>query len=137
VACVADFFASQLALSGSAVPRAGLTDPGVLTAVAASGAYLCLIGLIGLGLGAILRHAGAAIGTLFAFLFVPLFLLGMIGQASVPVARFHPMFILINSVSVVAPVPGMLSAWAGVGVVGLYAAAALGAGAWLLARRDA
>jgi hypothetical protein len=131
------FFASQAALSGSPVPRATLADPGVARTVALSGAYLALIGLIGLGLGTIIRHTGATIGMLFGLLFVPLFVLGVLGPAGFQVAKFMPMFILVNSVSVVAPSGESLSAWAGIGVLSLYAAAALGIGGWLLTRRDA
>jgi ABC-2 type transport system permease protein len=135
--CLGAFLASQAALSGSAVPRAALTDPGVARTVLLSGLYLALIGLIGVGLGAIVRHTGAAVGVLFGVLFVPMVVLGAFGPASIPVARFMPMFILINSVGVVTPVPGLLPPWAGLGVLGLYAAATIGTGGWLLARRDA
>jgi ABC-type transport system involved in multi-copper enzyme maturation permease subunit len=131
------FFASQAALAGSQVPRAALGDPGVARTVALSGAYLGLIGLIGLGLGAIVRHTGATIGALFGILFVPLIVLGALGPAGFRIARFMPMFILVNSVSVVTPAGESLSAWAGIGVLCLYAAAALGIGGWLLSRRDA
>jgi hypothetical protein len=135
--CLLTFFASQAALSGSAVPRSALGDPGVTRTVLLSGAYLALIGLIGLGLGTAIRHTGAAIGALFGFLFVPMFLLAMLGPAGFQVARFLPMFILINSVGVVAPAGDSLSAWAGIGVMCGYAAAALAAGGWVLSRRDA
>jgi ABC-2 type transport system permease protein len=131
------FFASQAALSGSPVPRAALGDPGVARTVALSGAYLALIGLIGLGLGTIFRHTAATIGMLFGLLFVPLFVLGALGPTGFQIARFMPMFILINSVSVVEPSGASLSAWAGIGVLCLYAAAALGIGGLLLTRRDA
>jgi hypothetical protein len=137
VVCLVTFFASQAALSGSAVPRATLGDPGVARTVALSGAYLGLIGLIGLGMGAAIRHTGATVGALFGVLFVPLFVLGALGPAGFQVARLMPMFILVNSVSVVAPAGASLSAWAGIGVLCLYAAVALGLGGWLLARRDA
>jgi ABC-2 type transport system permease protein len=133
----ATFFASQAALSGSPVPRSALTDPGVARTVALTGGYLGLIGLIGLGLGAILRHPGATVGALFGILFVPLFVLGLLGPAGFHVAQFMPMFILANSVSVVEPASPALSAWAGIGVLCAYAVASLGLGAWLLVRRDA
>jgi hypothetical protein len=44
---------------------------------------------------------------------------------------------LVNSVGVVTPVPGTLSAWAGMAVLCVYPAVALGLGGWLLHRRDA
>lgn len=132
----ATFFASQAALSGSLVPRSSLSDPGVLRTVALSGAYIALIGLIGLGLGTMIRHTGAAIGVLFGLLFVPMIILGLLGTAGIQIARFMPMFILANSI-VVTPVEQSLSAWAGIGVLSLYAAVALAIGGWLFVRRDA
>jgi ABC-2 type transport system permease protein len=131
------FFASQAALSGSAVPQSSLGDPDVLRTVALSGAYVTLIGLIGLGLGAIIRHTGATIGILFGLLFVPMIILGLLGTAGLQIAKFVPMFILANSVTVVTPVEGSLSAWAGIGVLSGYAAVALAIGGFLFVRRDA
>src|SRR6266545_6433346 len=49
------FFAGEAALP-AAVPGPALGQPGVLRAVVLAGAGFCLIGLIGLGLGAIIRH---------------------------------------------------------------------------------
>lgn len=137
VACFATFFASQAALSGSPVPQAGLGEAGVLRTVALSGVYLTLIGLLGVGLGAVIRHTGAAIAALFGLLFVPTFVLGALGSAGMAIAKFTPMIILLNSVGVVTPTPGCLSAWAGLGVIALYAVVALGLGGWLITRRDA
>jgi hypothetical protein len=52
-----------------------------------------------------------------------------------------PIAIVANSLSVTRPAGGgqirFLSPWAGLGVLVLYAAASLAAGAFLLARRDA
>src|ERR1039458_8173648 len=72
-------------LAGAAFVRAGvphpsLSQPAVLRAVAMPGACLCLTGLIGLGLGAIVRHGAAAIAVLFALVFAaPLFGLAQTG----------------------------------------------------------
>jgi hypothetical protein len=69
-----------------------------------------------------------------------------IGVAAHGVAAYMPLLILENSLSTTKPVtcgtdgascPHFLSAWAGLGVLGLYAAIALAVGGWLLARRDA
>src|SRR5215469_13015768 len=52
------FFAGGAALRhGIAAPT--LSQPGVLRAVLLSGASFCLVGLLGLGLGAIIRHTAA------------------------------------------------------------------------------
>jgi hypothetical protein len=54
---------------------------------------------------------------------------------------YLPIAIVANSLTVVRPMTDgqvrFLSPWAGLGMLGLYAAVTLGAGAWLLVRRDA
>jgi ABC-2 type transport system permease protein len=118
-----------------------LGDPGVLRAVVLSGAAFCLIGLIGLGLGAIVRHSAAAVGVLVAGVYVIAQVIGFVAHGA---AAYMPILILENSLSTTRPVtcgteacPHFLSAWAGLGMLSVYAALALTAGGWLLARRDA
>jgi len=134
------FFAGGAALRG--IPAPALSQPGVLRAVLLGGASYCLIGLLGLGLGAIIRHTAAAIAVLVA----GVFLIGLIiGAAARGLAAYLPVFIIGNSLTTTRPQPcpaaarcvHFLSPWAGVAVLSLYAAAALAAGCWLLARRDA
>src|SRR6266705_253722 len=63
------FFADGATLRhGIAAPTLG--QPGVLRAVVLTGAGFCLIGLLGLGLGAIIRHSAAAVGVLVAGVYV-------------------------------------------------------------------
>jgi ABC-2 type transport system permease protein len=129
------FFAGAATLPGR-IPAPALGQPGVLRAVVLGGAGYCLIGLLGLGLGAIIRHTPAAIAVLVGGVYV----LGQIvGAVADSVMGYLPISIVANSLSVVKPVAGahFLSPWAGLGVLCLYAAVALGAGGWLLARRDA
>lgn len=116
-----------------------LGDPGVLRAVVLSGVAFCLIGLLGLGLGAIVRHSAAAVGVLVAGVYVGAQVIGFLAHGA---AAYMPILILENSLSTTRPVtcascPHFLSAWAGLGVLSLYAVVALTAGGWLLARRDA
>ncbi|UQU61258.1 ABC transporter permease [Couchioplanes caeruleus] len=126
---------------GVAAPALG--DPGVLRAVAVTGAGFCMIGLLGLGLGAIVRHSAAAVGVLVAGVYVGAQAFGILAHG---VAAYMPILIVENSLSTTRPVtcgagaascPDFLSAGAGLGVLALYAVAALLAGGWLLARRDA
>jgi hypothetical protein len=136
------FFAGALALRhGIAAPS--LSQPGVLRAVVLAGASFCLIGLLGLGLGAIIRHTAAAIAVLVGGVYLGAQLVGVAAQGA---AKFMPVLIIGNSLTATKPLtcpphaslcPHFLSAWAGLGVLCLYAAAALGIGAWLLTRRDA
>jgi ABC-type transport system involved in multi-copper enzyme maturation permease subunit len=131
------FGAGQAAIRGTAIPPASLGDPAILRTVLLTGVYLGVVGLVGLGLGTIVRHTGGAIGALFAGLFVSMVVAGMFGPGGMPASRFVPMMMLVNSIAVTTPVPGMLSPWAGIAVMVGYAALAMGAGAVLLVRRDA
>jgi ABC-2 type transport system permease protein len=130
------FFAGGAALPAT-VPAPTLGQPGVLRAVILGGAGYCLIGLLGLGLGAIVRHTPAAIAVLVGGVYVAAQLVAAFAPAIMP---YLPVSIVANSMSVVQPVAAgqvrFLSPWAGLGMLGLYAAVTLGTGAWLLARRD-
>jgi ABC-2 type transport system permease protein len=132
------FLVGRAALpAGMAGPALG--QPGVLRAVALGGAGYCLIGLLGLGLGAVVRHTPVAVGLLVGGVYV----VAQLGAALAPALMpYLPIAIVANSLTVVQP--GMaigdvrfLSPWAGLGVLAAYAALALAAGAWLLAERDA
>jgi hypothetical protein len=134
------FFAGSAALRHG-IPAPALTQPGVLRAVALGGASYCMIGLIGLGLGAIIRHTAAAIAVLVA----GVYLIGLIvGAAAHTLATYLPIFIIGNSLTTTKPEScagagclHFLSPWAGLAVLCLYAAVLLAIGCWLLVRRDA
>jgi ABC-2 type transport system permease protein len=131
------FFAGGAALPDRmAAPTLG--QPGVLRAVALGGAGYGLIGLLGLGLGAIIRHTPAAIAVLVGGVYV---LAQMVAAFAPPVMPYVPVSIVANSLSAVRPVAiegevHFLSPWAGLGMLSLYAVVALGVGAWRLASRD-
>ena len=131
------FLAGGAALPAG-VPAPTLGQPGVLRAVVLGGAGYCLIGLLGVGLGAVIRHTPAAIAVLVGGVYV---LAQLVAGFATWIMAWLPIAIVANSLSVVRPVGDgqvrFLSPWAGLGVLCLYAAAALGAGAFLLARRDA
>jgi ABC-2 type transport system permease protein len=103
------------------------------------GAGYCLIGLLGLGFGAVVRHTALAVGLLVGGVYVVAMLVAPLAPALMP---WLPIAVVANSLTVVEP--GMaigdvrfLSPWAGLAVLVLYAAVALGAGLWVLAERDA
>lgn len=128
------FFAGTATMADG-VPRPSLGDPGVLRAVVLSGAYLAMVGLIGVGLGAAIRHSGAAIGALVGLFFVlPTLLVGLTGTT---VSKFLPTWIFSSSLGVSKEVSDVLAPWVGFAVLWLYVVAALGIGGWLLTRRDA
>ena len=131
------FFAGTAALPGG-VQGPELGQPGVLRAVVLGGAGFCLVGLIGLGLGAIIRHTPAAIAVLVGGVYVVAQFVAVLTHS---LMAYLPIAIVANSLTAVQPMSDgqvrFLSPWAGLGVLCLYAAGTLGAGAWLLARRDA
>jgi ABC-2 type transport system permease protein len=134
IVAFAAFFAGQAALQAQA-PHATLGQPGVLRAVLIAGAYPALIALIGLGIGALIRHTAGAICTLVGVLFVlPLLFVTPSLQNTAGNFLPHPM---ANSLTAVKPSPHMLPPGLIFGLLCAYAVAALAAGAWALARRDA
>ncbi|HTT86924.1 MAG TPA: hypothetical protein VMF60_06130 [Acidimicrobiales bacterium] len=104
------FGIGQAILSAGGAPSARLAQPGVLRAVAPSGAFLSLLGLLGLGVGVVVRHtAGAVTGYVGLSFLIPLLLTRLPGDPG----RFTPVPILDNSVSAVVPQSDQLSArWA-------------------------
>ncbi len=56
-----------------------------------------------------MRHSGAAIGTLFGLMFVPMIVAGMFGESGIAVGRFVPLLMLLNSIAVTSPVPGLFA----------------------------
>src|SRR6516225_5060448 len=122
----------------SQFPHAALGQPGVLRAVLMAGAYPALIALIGLGLGALIRHTAGAISAVVGVLFVlPLILIPLGTSIQNSVGQFMPMLIAENSLTAVKPVAHSLPPGVGFALLAGYAAAALAAGGWSLARRDA
>ncbi|HTW04278.1 MAG TPA: hypothetical protein VMF87_28540 [Streptosporangiaceae bacterium] len=136
------FFAGGAALRhGIAAPA--LTGPGVLRAVLLSGVSFCLVGLLALGLGAVIRHSGAAIAVVVGGVYVLPTIMASVAHG---LGVYMPIIIIGNSLTTTKPEPcgshggqcvHFVSAWAGLGLLGLYAAVALAVGGWLFARRDA
>jgi hypothetical protein len=133
----AGYLSGQLAIRGTAIPSASPGDPGVLRAVVLTGVYLGATALIGLGIGTVVRHSGAAIGALFGLLFVPMIVAGLFGESGIPVGRFLPLLMLLNSIAVLSPGPGLFPGPICVLLMGGYAALVLLLGGFLLRRRDA
>ena len=136
--CLASFLIGQ-ALAGNA--GAALTDPGVLRAVLGAAAYPVATALIGLGVGALLRHTAGSI-TVFVggFLIIPALL-----PAALP-ARLQDdtlRFLPIAAGQAIYTIGGesgpvrLLSPAAGGVVLTLWVLAVLISGALVLWRRDA
>ena len=122
----------------SPAPHAALGQPGVLRAVLMAGAYPALIALIGLGLGALIRHTAGAISAVVGVLFVlPLILVPLGTSIQNSAGQFMPMLIAENSLTAVKPVAHSLSPGIGFALLCGYAVVALAVGTWAVARRDA
>ena len=135
-AAVAAFLLGQSLLSaeGLDIP---LSDPGGARAVLGSALYLGAVGLLGLGLGALLRSTAGAVAGLFGILFAPQLLAGLLPAAWSD--RIYPYLPVPAGVAVTAVQPDQaaLAPWSGFALFCLYVAVVLALAAWRLRRRDA
>jgi ABC-type transport system involved in multi-copper enzyme maturation permease subunit len=130
------FFAGQSIMAKHHLDSS-LSQPGVARAVLGGGLYLAAVGLLGLGLGAVLRNTAGSVAALFGVLFAPQLLLGFLpGHVADHVFRYLPSPAGL-SVTFARPDPSDLSPWLGLGVFGLYIAVLLGIAGWRMRRRDA
>jgi ABC-type transport system involved in multi-copper enzyme maturation permease subunit len=135
--CLAAYLVFQAFLPAGDAMRTTLADPGVLRAVTGAGLYLTVLGLLGFGLGTILRSSAGAVAILFGVLFVPTLLTALLPSSwQGTLGPYLPMN-AGDAIYTVRPEAHALQPWAGFGVFCLYAAAALAAGFVLIGRRDA
>lgn len=136
VASFVGYLAFQASLSGDSL-RSEIGDPGVLRAVTGGGLYLTVLGLLGLGLGAIIRASAGAIAALFGLLFVPPILMDLLPHSwQTTIGPYLPMN-AGDQIYILRHEAGSLGAWSGFGVFCLYAAVALTVGFVLIRNRDA
>ena len=112
------------------------THPGVARAVFGAALYLTVIGLFGLGIGAIVRNTAGGIAAFAGILFVLPPLMNVLPTSwNNAASRYLP---LIAGQAVMALTRGQhqLGPWTGLGVLCAYTAAALAIAAILLVRRD-
>lgn len=116
--------------------RSSLSDPGVLRAVIGGGLFLTAIGLLGLGIGAIIRASAGSIATLFGLIFVPQLLVQLLPASwKETIGPYVPMQ-AGSAIFSAQPEPGALGPWTGFGVFCLYALIALVAAFVAINRRD-
>jgi ABC-2 type transport system permease protein len=137
IASFAAYYTFDAFLSDDSL-RSSITDPGVLRAVIGGGLYVMVLGLLGLGLGTIIRSSAGTIAALFSLLFVPSILVNLLPHAwqttvgpYVPMQAGSQIFIAIHHD------PNSLGAWTGFSVLCLYAALALAVGFVMINHRDA
>jgi len=113
------------------------SQPGVARAVVGSALYLAVIGLLGLGLGALIRNAAGSIAALFGVLYgLPLAANFLPGSMAVDVTKYLPAN-AGQAVTSVHPDPTMLQPWTGFGVLCAYAGVLLAFAAVRMRRGDA
>jgi ABC-2 type transport system permease protein len=129
------FFVGQAILSGQHI-NIGISHPGVIRALFGAALFLTVMGLFGLGLGAIVRNTAAGIALLAAIVFV---LPPIIGLLPTSVADSINPYLPSNAggaVWTINPDPHTLAPWAGLALFAGYAALAIAIAAVLLNRRD-
>jgi ABC-type transport system involved in multi-copper enzyme maturation permease subunit len=130
-------FEGGQAMLSSANIHVGLGSPGAARAVLGGALYLSVVGLLGVGLGFLVRNTAGAIATLFGLLLVlPAVVNALPASLYNEVNKYLPMVAGTQVLTTVRDT-SLLAPWAGIGVFSLYAVAALGAGAVMLKRRDA
>ncbi|QPP05377.1 ABC transporter permease subunit [Streptomyces bathyalis] len=130
------FLISQDLLKSTGI-GASLSDPGVTRVVLGNGLYLTVLGLLGVGIGALIRNTAGGTTTVFGMLLVvPELVKTLPGSWAETIGRYLPNN-AGRAVTVVDPGPGSLAPWTGFAVLCLYAAVALGASAVALKQRDA
>lgn len=130
------FFVGQSILSGKGI-QASIGDPGVLRAVLGAALYLTVVGVLGIGLGSLLRSTAAGISALFGLLFVvPIIVRLLPASVSGPVGKYLPSS-AGQAVTAVVRESTSLSPWTGFALFCGYAAIAVVAAALALWRRDA
>jgi ABC-2 type transport system permease protein len=138
VASFGSFFIGQ-ALMSSHHLNVTLGQPSVLRAVVGGALFLTACGMLAYGLGAILRHTAGAITAAIGLLFVLSILVNFLPHSwQEGVDKWMPAIAGSQIWAVkVAPDSHMFSAWAGFGVLAVYAAVAIVAGVVVFRGRDA
>lgn len=130
------FLIGQSQFANAGMPHATLDQPDVLRAVVGSGLYLAAVGLLGLGLGTILRSTAGAIGTLVSItLLVRLVAQALPESWAEWMNRYWPTTAGEKIVAVL-PVDGALGPWPGFGLLCGFVAVVGAAGYTLLRTRD-
>jgi len=137
ISCFGAYYAFEAFLTDDSI-SSSIGDPGVLRAVVGGGFYLAVLGLLGLGLGLVIRATAGAIAALFSLLFVPGILIDLLPSAwKDTIGPYLPMD--AGSQIFIASSRGQstLGPWGGFGVFSLYAIVALVIGFALINHRDA
>ncbi len=140
VASVASFLLAQPGMHAGgynppAYPHVSLLDGKSLRAVVGTALFLALLALFSLGVAVLRRRTVGAIVLVIALVVVPQLVVPVISvEADVWASRLTP----LAGLAVQQTSPGqVIGPWAGLGVLCVYVAVALGLARWQLGRRDA
>jgi ABC-type transport system involved in multi-copper enzyme maturation permease subunit len=134
-AVFAVFFVGQAILSGQHIDIA-ISHPGVLRALFGAALFLTVMGLFGLGLGAIVRNTAAGIALLAGIIFVLPPIMSLLPTSfNNSVSPYLPSN-AGGAVWTINPDPNTLAPWTGLALFAGYAVLALAIAAVLLNRRD-
>ena len=112
------------------------SHPGVARAVFGAALYLTVIGLFGLGIGAIVRNTAGGIATLAGIFFVLPPLMNVLpARWNDAASRYLPLN-AGQAIMALTRDPQQLAPWTGLGLLCAYTAAALALASLLLIRRD-
>lgn len=135
-AVYAAFLIGQSILAGQHLDTT-LSAPGVTRAVAGCALYLTAIGVLGLGLGGLVRSTAGGLGLLFGVLFAVPIIVGFLpGSMSIEIGKYLPSSAGLAITNTTHDAYS-LAPWAGFGLLCLYVAVVLALAAWRLRRRDA
>jgi ABC-2 type transport system permease protein len=135
VVAFAAFLLGQGLLTSPA-PHATLSSPGALRAVVGTGLYLCVVGLLALGIAVVVRNTAGAITVYVGVLLVlPIIFEALPDPLQYQVER--PLPLSIGSAMVNDPPPHAFGPSVGLLILSGYTLVALALGAVFLVRRDA
>jgi ABC-2 type transport system permease protein len=117
-----------------------LSNPAAVRSVFGAGLYLAVLGLLGLGLGTLIRRTAGAVATVVGLIVIlPVLVQGLPATWQDTITRYLPSTAgqaVIGHTRFTSP-GHQLSPWAGLGLFAAYTAATLTAAAITLNRRDA
>ncbi|BDO40588.1 hypothetical protein [Cellulomonas sp. NTE-D12] len=131
------FFLGMSVLHSGGNHTAALGDPGVLRQVVGMAGYLTAAGLLGMGLGVLLRSVAGSIGVLIAGLLVLPQLAGALLPASWdPALKYLPSSSAAAFTTIDRAGTDVLSSGAGAAVLVVWVLAVVGGAVWAISRRD-
>ena len=135
LAAFSAFFLAQAVLGSYGV---GITAPHAIRVVFAMAGYLTMVGLLGLGLGFIVRSTAGGIAALVAIVLVAPGILAALNTSwSISASHYLPLNAGLGMISDLPPTGGALGPAGGTAAMIVWVLASLAAAAVLLVRRDA